>query len=775
MPVRPFARRTLLEYTFVQHLNLNALRPLAAALAAALSLGVHADERVHSNADELDAIVVHGLIEAELPNAATLSGEALHHRRQASSDAARLLEALPGISLYSAGGVSSLPAIRGLADDRVRIKLDGVDLIASCPNHMNPPLSYVAPSQVSAAKVYAGITPVSVGGDSIGGSIVVDTLIPSFSAEGQGWRQQGRVGAHYRSNGDAWGVDLEAWATGERLVLGYSGSHAEADNYQAAAAFKTFDATGRVGRSLPRDEVGSSAYETRNHQLFAAARFARGVLDLKLGLQDMPFQGFPNQRMDLVDNQQTRGSLRWRGELGDGLLDVRAWHEEVDHRMDFGPDRRFWYGADSMVMGSMMEGRACAPLSFTCAAGMPMVSESRNSGLSWRVDLPGAGGAGQWRIGGDYQAYRLDDYWPASGGGMWPGEFVNIADGLRDRDALFGEWEQRIAPRWTALLGLRVEHVHTGAGPVRGYDIDPAPPGSAMMTVADARAFNARPRVRRDDNLDATALFRFEATPTLDIDFGVARKSRSPNLYERYTWSTWSMAAAMNNPLGDGNGYVGDPDLKPEVAHTLSASIDWRSGDGRRRLVLSPWYTEVDNFIDAERLSDNPGSFNVLRYRNQDARLAGIDLSGQWAIAESRIGRFDLAGVVGYIDAENRDSGDGLYQIMPLNARLTLSHRYGDWESSVELLGVSRKDDVSALRGEVETPGYALLNLGFRYSLGDAQIDLGIDNLLDRFYVQPLGGTYVGQGATMMLTGIPAGIGVPGPGRSLRVGFSLGF
>ena len=34
--------------------------------------------------------------------------------------------------------VSSLPAIHGLADDRLRIKVDGMDLIASCPNHMNP-------------------------------------------------------------------------------------------------------------------------------------------------------------------------------------------------------------------------------------------------------------------------------------------------------------------------------------------------------------------------------------------------------------------------------------------------------------------------------------------------------------------------------------------------------------------------------------------------------------------------------------------------------------
>jgi iron complex outermembrane receptor protein len=86
---------------------------------------------------------------------------------------------VPGVSLYGAGGVSSLPAIHGLADDRLRIKVDGMDLIASCPNHMNPPLSYLDPSNVGSLKVYAGITPVSVGGDSIGGTIVAETPAPS--------------------------------------------------------------------------------------------------------------------------------------------------------------------------------------------------------------------------------------------------------------------------------------------------------------------------------------------------------------------------------------------------------------------------------------------------------------------------------------------------------------------------------------------------------------------------------------------------------------------
>ena len=69
----------------------------------------------------------------------------------------------PGVSAYGAGGVSSLPVIRGLADDRLRTKVDGMDLVAACPNHMNSPLSYIDPTAVESVQVYSGVTPVSRG------------------------------------------------------------------------------------------------------------------------------------------------------------------------------------------------------------------------------------------------------------------------------------------------------------------------------------------------------------------------------------------------------------------------------------------------------------------------------------------------------------------------------------------------------------------------------------------------------------------------------------
>ena len=62
------------------------------------------------------------------PSESKLDAAALQGLRPATSDTTSLLRDVPGVSLYGAGGLSSLPVIHGLADDRLRIKLEGMDL-----------------------------------------------------------------------------------------------------------------------------------------------------------------------------------------------------------------------------------------------------------------------------------------------------------------------------------------------------------------------------------------------------------------------------------------------------------------------------------------------------------------------------------------------------------------------------------------------------------------------------------------------------------------------
>jgi len=722
------------------------------------------------DAQTLDAVVVVGQRDADQFGGETMGKRALAPLRAATSDTAGLLRDVPGVSLYGAGAVSSLPAIHGMADDRVRVKLDGMDLISSCPNHMNPALSYIDPTNVGSITVYAGITPVSVGGDSIGGTIVAETPLPRFATPGQASLFSGEAGVFYRSNNAARGGNLAASYATDAFNLTYSGAVSSANNYKAAADFKTFAATGNGTDTLPFNEVGSTAYKTRNQTLGLAWRGGEHLVELKLGVQDMPRQLYPNQRMDLLDNTQQSINLRYRGQFGWGSLEARAYHEKVQHYMDFGADKQYAYG--------MM-----APFSL----GMPMHTEGKTTGGSAKAGIE-LTPQDLLRIGAEFQHYTLNDWWPPvanSMGMMDPFAFININNGERNRAAIFGEWERRFSPRWQTLLGVRYEQVRMNAGTVHGYNSPDASLGGMEMMNQnrDASILNNADRNKSDNNWDLTALARYTADDTRDVEFGFARKVRSPNLYERYSWSTANMMAIMNNYVGDGNGYIGDVNLKPEKAHTLSATFQWHAADRAWEFKATPYYTRVTDYIDAiqwngaTNAARTPllrGQFVVLKFANQSARLYGLDLSGRIPLGKSAFGELGLKGVLGYTNGRNLDTGDDLYNIMPLNGRLTLTQKTGGWDNAAELVLVDAKRRVSDARNEVPTAGYALMHLRGSYSWGKTRIDFGVENLFDKFHALPLGGAYVGQGATMGLA-LPWGIPVPGAGRSLYAGLNHKF
>jgi iron complex outermembrane recepter protein len=730
----------------------------------------------------------------------------LSRLRAATSDTASLLRDVPGVNLYGAGGVSSLPTIHGLADDRLRIKVDGMDLIASCPNHMNPALSYVDPTNIDNMKVYTGISPVSVGGDSIGGSIIAETHAPKFALPGQGNLFEGEIGAFYRSNGNAHGANLSATYATESFNINYNGATAKSDNYYAGGDYKNFTLTTAVNpantlntgtptlRQVGSVEVGSTAYETRNHTLGLAFQNSNQLFEAKFGYQDLPYQLYPNQRMDMLDNEEKRLNLRYVSTFDWGNLEVRAYHETVDHFMDFGEDKLYNYGA--LVNNTY-------PVN-----GMPMYTEGKTNGVSVKTDIE-LNTRDLLRIGMEGQTYRLNDWWtpaPNCGytgstenctGGMAPDTFWNIRDGKRDRLAAFGEWEAEWNPQWKSLIGLRFEQVKTDSGDIQGYN-------SGMMyansSVGTRQAWNDLDRKRTDNNLDITLLTQNTIDKQSSIEFGLAQKTRSPNLYERYSWSTNAMAMEMNNFVGDGNGYVGNPDLKPEIAHTISLTGNWHSSGGDYQFMMTPFYTHVHNYIDARRTypgapaanATATNSFVRLQYINQEARLYGIDLAGKMSLGSD----FGLSGIINYTNGKNNETGDDLYNIMPLNAKVALTHTSGNWDNAIEMIGVKAKDSVSDVRNEIKTPGYSLVNMRGSYSWQKVRVDFGVENLFDRLYYLPLGGAYTGEGATMSLnkeagtisyatpnTGSYGasgsasmwGTAVPGMGRSFYVSMNYKF
>jgi iron complex outermembrane recepter protein len=684
-----------------------------------------------------------------------------------AGDTARLLEQEAGLSFYRAGGVSSLPVIHGLADDRVRVQVDGMDLISSCANHMNPPLSYISPANVAYIDVFKGISPVSFGGDSIAGTILVNSVVPEFSDSSEILLSNASINTFYKSNNNARGVNLNASVANDEVYVRYTGSTAEANNYHAGSDFKPAGQAA-VGRGfLDADEVGSTYYRAINHALALGVKRDNHLFQFKLGLQDIPKQGFPNQRMDMTGNTATQFNLKYTGDYDWGKLETQAYHERVRHSMQFGDDKQFFYGPGNNV------------------PGMPMDTLGRTSGAKLKASID-ISERDLLRVGTEYQRYRLDDYWSPSQapgapviGMMSPNTFLNINNGQRDKYDVFAELESQWSQQWMTQVGLRNSTVKMDTGEVQGYNNSLV--GMAAYGVA-AAAFNAADRSQTDNNIDITALAKFTPSTSQSYEAGYAMKTRSPNVYERFAWAnTNTMVMNMNNWYGDGNGYVGNLNLDPEKAHTFSATGKWNDAANQNwQVKATPYFTYVDDFIDAVACSEvgktcmpRTDGFVNLSLDNQSARLYGLDIYAKKSLTHgSKIGHFSATGLLSYVRGENTKTNDDLYNIMPLNVRLGVEHQLGTWKNHLELYMVAAKNNVQAVRRELETDGYSLVNFYSSYDWKHARFDLGFENVFDKGYADPLGGAYLGQGATMG-TGVNRGIQVPGMGRSVNVGLTL--
>ena len=689
--------------------------------------------------------------------------------RTSTSDTAQMFDHTAGVSFSSGGGISSRPVIHGMADDRIRIQIDGMNLISACGNHMNPALSYVAPSSVLSAQVLAGITPVSMGGDSIAGTIRVQSADPMFAEDSKKYLVTGQGSVFYRSNSDARGGNISTTLANKNASLTYTGSTVEARNYKAGGNFTTRN------KINGNDVVGSSAYKSENQSLSLGLRTddEKHLAVIKVGQQNIPYQGFPNVRMDMTGDDSWFANVSTKSSFDWGRLETRAYHEDARHTMNYLSDKG---GGGATFLG------------------MPMDTHGVNQGLAVKgiIDLDKTH---QLTVGSEYQRYRLDDWWDAVGTKPMtmmngPGPFVNINKGQRDRLDFFAELESQWNSQWLTQFGVRGGLVEMNAGNVMDYGV----------VTPEAKLVNNQNKQHTDAIVDVTALARYTPTDTQQYELGFARKTRAPSLYERYAWSrgsvmgmgamamTMPMSMLMNNWYGDGNGYVGNNNLQPEVAYTVSGTANFHDANKENWDVkVTPFYTYIHDYIDAgycqkengvscnntatgNTTTHGGGGFRLLQLGNYDAQLVGVDVSGSKMLLQTdHYGSLSTRGILSYVRGQNLTSHDNLYQQMPLNSTLDLDYKWGGWSATIETQLVAPKDTVQQIRLEPKTAGYALLNLRSSYDWKYLRVDAGIENITNKNYALPLGGVYMGE------KGMPAGTPLPGYGRSFNVGLTVTY
>jgi len=651
-------------------------------------------------------------------------------QREQGSGTSDLLRNIPGVSLRGDATFASTPLLHGMGDERTKILVNGMSVSPSCPNHMNPPLSYMPTADASSISVIAGLTPVSQGGDSLGGTISIDSAPPVFAAPDEHLAQHISVSPFYRSNGTGYGGSLSAGLANHTFAIDYSGSFATND-----------DNTDGAGNKI------TSTYARRiDNSLTLAVHRGPSLFVLTAGIHSIPFQGFVNARMDMLDNHATQLNFHYWRTLHRGSLDARIYYQNAAHTMNLGHDKA----------------------TFPMAMFMPMHSHGTDSGYTIRYEIPFSP-IHTLRVGNELHRFVLNDVWPPVAGQepmMGPDSFIDINDGHRTRLGTFAEVASQWNHKWSSLLGLRNDAVWSTTGTVHGY---------SMMYAADAAVFNAAHRSRTDVDMDATALVRYRPGNSAAFEIGYARKSRAPNLYERYAWSTDPMISSMIGWFGDGNDYVGNLNLRPEVAHTISGTLSAHTGVVQ--FTATPYATWIHDYIDVNRLElimSGMSTIAQLQFANHPARIAGADFSGSariWNSAE--LGRGTLTGLAGWLQGERTDSHTGLYEIMPVHARFAVDQDYTHWQSGIAIQLVDRKSSVDPFRLEQQTPGYALVDIHTAYHRGPLNLSATATNLLNRQYLLPLGGVNMDKYLASMSMGPIEPIS--GIGRSVNTTLTLRF
>ena len=689
-------------------------------------------------------------------------------------DSGELLNYFLGVNPIQNGGFSTLPSIQGLSDDRIKIKVDGMDLISSCANHMNAPLSYTVPSNIESMSIVAGLSSVSQGGDNIGGVIRINSFTPFFDdleswlysqkAEtfynknldslGSGWLLNNQVQTFYKSNNDTVGANFTSTAASSNTVIRYFGSGVEGNNYYAGSSFKEAGAAATDRGYLAGDEVGSTEFKNTNHQLNISKKLDNHIYGAQLSYHYSPYEGFANQRMDAVENENFQGKLSLDSEFVWGKTKFLTYFDDTHHEHNFGPDKQFMYA----------NGR-----------GMRMLADGQTFGLNLDSEIY-LNDQSTLKAGIEYQYYRLDDKFPATAGSsmMQPNDFINVNNGQRDRFDIYAQIDQIWSETWLSSMGLRYGLVIMDADDVAGYSTT-----TNMMTnqVTDSTNFNTADRSQDDHNFDISLLSKYTPSDQTTFEFGYTMKSRSPNLYQRYTWSTWTMASNMNNLYGDGNGYVGNINLDAETAHKVGFLLSHEAQNRAWNFKFNPYYSYIHDYIDVETQSTRADGFRLLKFYNHDAFIYGVDVMANARLFEiDSLGSFTGLSKINYQRGRNQDNDTNLYNIMPLNLTVALNHRFGSWTNTLSLLAVDKKDKVDDVRLERTTPGYMVLDYKTSYNFESLTLDFGIDNIFDKKYDNPVGGEYLGQGATMS-TGITkaSGTQVPGMGRSFNFALTYQF
>ena len=637
-------------------------------------------------------------------------------------DSAAILQALPGGNINSNGPVTGIAQYRGLFGDRVAVTMENEAVLGGGPNAMDTPLSYAPPLLLKSIELSPGIASVADSQESIGGLIQAKFDRGNF-AETREATISGDIATRYGSVDDGSNSAAKVVAANDQHKLAILASFDEGD-----------DAETGDGKTL-RD----TGYRRERYDLSYGWQNDVSEAEVSLGKLETSNTGTPALPMDIIDINTDIANFNGMTQFNGATIRTRMGYRHVYHVMD-----NFSLRSNGNPMGYRLNNAIGQQLTWGANVEFPIGDDSLTLGID--------------------NADTIHDA-VISNPNMAMFRVQNFADAERDIYGFFTEWKGSRGD-WALEAGVRYNHVEMNSDEVSANGMMPMMQMPANQLASN---FNNANRDQNFDNIDVVLKATRPLNANTDFNIGLGRKNRAPSYQELYLW----LPMQSTGGLADGRTYIGNLDLDSETNHEITLGLDWSEGDFYANGQI--FFRKVDDFIQgtpstnmtANMLSTMMSGQNPLQFNNIDAELYGLD--GRYGMVLNDNWRLD--GVLSYVRGKDKDGNDSLYRVAPLNNRLTLTWEQDKLSANLESVLYASQSKTASYNDEGKSAGYGLLNLYSQYQLcSDLRINAGIENLLDKDYVDHLTG-YNRNGDS----DIPTGDRLPGRGRNFFVSAALSF
>jgi iron complex outermembrane receptor protein len=664
------------------------------------------------------------------------------------TDAGAIMKQVPGGNFNTSGALSGQTSYRGFFGPRMNVRLDGMYVESGGPNWMDPPLHYMPATLLESVEVQRGIASVS-SGSGIGGYVQAKAKSSKF-VDSDEMQSHGdfTLGGHEADSGFNGGGVLSTSNRNHRVHL--LGSYDKGSDTQFGG--------GEIADTAYRRTFGGVGYGYQGE---------RNEFTMDLRHSNSGPAGTPALPMDIEFLKTNLFNTSFDTTIGNFDIETRFFTTDVRHRMN----NYSWRPAPDF------SGLPLPPFVGTDERFVNAESDSDGFELTAETALAN----GTLKFGADWKGASHD----ATVGDPAVAAFyiTNFNDAESDNYGFFTEWKKNSDETLGVELGLRLTQVEMDADVVSAFPADLAdgglllPPTIAAQTLRND--FNTRDRSVSDTNIDAVVKLDYTVNDTLDAELGFARKVRSPSYIERYLWIPLEVSAG----LGDGNNYIGNPDLDPEDSYQVELGLSWNTS----RAYFSPraYYRRIDDYIQGTPTTNTAaiifsttaaGDPTPMEFTNVDAEIYGFDTGWGFEITD----QWQLDGIVSYTRGKRRDIDDNLYRIAPLNTNLALTHHRETWSATVEGVFVDSQDKISDTitldpanpnNSNAETPGYILMNLSTQWApKSGITLNAGIENVLDKDYTDHLTGFN-----RVSDSDVAIGSRMPGIGRNLFASINYQF